>query len=188
MAIQIKFCPRCKFAASLQEPVCSNCGHRFRTQFVPLPGTAPEPTTTMPAAPCAPSFVNITVLKECTAQYHRYTYWRIICALTTPALMGLWMAFHIDRQEMELRHRVASLGVDAAQWEQSLRPARYRAFRNAFVIFLAVILGLMFLSILVASARPSYPASDPEGAYYEPQRTSEWRPDRPQTPPYYCDL
>lgn len=130
----------------------------------------------------------MTVLKECTAQYHRYTYWRIVCALTAPALMGLWMAFNIDRQEMALRHRVASLGLDAEQWEQHLRSARHRALWNAFLTFLAIVLVLVFLSILIASAGQSHYASGTGGTHHERHRASDRRPALPQIPLHYYEL
>src|SRR5262245_15775500 len=82
--MQLKACPKCRSASRLEAPSCLNCGHQFRTQFVPDDRTrmigAPEPTEAMGAPPAwgADSrLVNLAIAS-------------LVCGICSILLMCVW--------------------------------------------------------------------------------------------------
>lgn len=190
MTTQVKFCPRCKFAASLPEKVCARCGHQFRTQFAPpaeptqmiqavAPSPAPAPAPAPSPAPAPPPAANVVsaILNECAAQYRRYTFWRLICWLSLPTVISLIMLFQIDRAEMALRERIASMGLDAEAWERSLRPQRRRTFAWTLGGFAAVIMAFLLMGALLSYVRSVQHVRGEEEAPSRSERAIYWGND-----------
>jgi nitrate/nitrite transporter NarK len=135
----------CQQPAELNATSCLKCGHQYRTQFV-----APQPTQAFHTPVATTNTVSDNLLEECAYQYKQHTQWYILAFLFVPCVLGLPFVLWIQSKDIQLRSKVAMLGIHAGIWEQQQKVYRNRVFWRFWLIYILLFLFFFTMNFLLA--------------------------------------